>query len=171
MDVCAENRGRPHQKVRFSAAWWWRDTFWPRGIQVYYSKGQECLREIRTEKFMFMLVFLPEKYHRHKSGGAPKERRRHHTEKRSSKTRKWTAINSRTFWRFKSKSVALPALQNCLGIWHWKRAGIFGEILVVSVFWETKHEKSSKNSGKKNRRKIRVKIRDENSKNSGNFRP
>ena len=24
MDVCAENRGRPHQKVRFPAARWWR---------------------------------------------------------------------------------------------------------------------------------------------------
>ena len=57
----------------------------------------------------------------------------------------------------------------CLGILHWKMAGIFGEFFRVSVSHETKHEKSSKNSGKI-RSKIRGKIRDENSKNSGNFR-
>ena len=43
--------------------------------------------------------------------------------------------------------------------------GIFGEFFLVCVSHETKHEKSSKNSGK-----IRGKIRDENSKNSENFR-
>ena len=45
-------------------------------------------------------------------------------------------------------------------------AGIFGEFFLVH---ETKHEKSLKNSGKI-QSKIRGKIRDENSKNSGNFR-
>ena len=45
-----------------------------------------------------------------------------------------------------------------------KWQGIFGEFFLVSVSHETKHEKSSKNSGK-----IRSKIRGENSKNSGNF--
>ena len=48
-------------------------------------------------------------------------------------------------------------------------AGIFGEFFLVSVSHETKHEKSSKNLGKI-RSKIRGKIRDENFKNSGNFR-
>ena len=48
-------------------------------------------------------------------------------------------------------------------------AGIFGDFFLVSVSHETKHEKSSKNSGKI-RREIRGKIRDENSKNSENFR-
>ena len=50
--------------------------------------------------------------------------------------------------------VTLPALQKflrvffhtCLGILHWKfkRAGIFGEFFLVSVSWETKHEKKKK---------------------------
>ena len=48
-------------------------------------------------------------------------------------------------------------------------AGILGEILLSSVSHETKHEKFAKNSGKI-RSKIRGKFRDENSKNSGNFR-
>ena len=48
-------------------------------------------------------------------------------------------------------------------------AGIFGEFFLVSVSHETKHQKSSKISGKF-QSKIRGKIRDENSKNSGNFR-
>ena len=47
--------------------------------------------------------------------------------------------------------------------------GIFGEFFLVSVSHERKHEKSSKNAGKI-RSKTRGKIRDENSKNSGNFR-
>ena len=51
----------------------------------------------------------------------------------------------------------------CLGILHWEMAGIFGEFLLVSISHETK------TSGKI-RSKIRGKIRDENSKNSGNFR-
>ena len=46
----------------------------------------------------------------------------------------------------------------CLGILHWKMAGIFGEFFLVSVSHETRHEKSSKNSGK-----IRSKIRGKNS--------
>ena len=57
----------------------------------------------------------------------------------------------------------------CLGILHWKMAGIFGEFFLVSVSHKTKHEKSLKISGKI-RREIRGKIRDKNSKNSGNFR-
>ena len=48
-------------------------------------------------------------------------------------------------------------------------AGIFGEFFLVSVSHETKREKSSKNSGKI-RSKIRGKVRDEMSKNSGDFR-
>ena len=47
--------------------------------------------------------------------------------------------------------------------------GIFGEFILVSVSRETKHENSSKNSGEI-LSKIRGKIRDENSKNSENFR-
>ena len=45
-------------------------------------------------------------------------------------------------------------------------AGIFGELFLVSVSHETKHEKSLKNSGKI-QSKIRGKIRDENSKKFG----
>ena len=56
MDVRAENRGRPHQKVRFPAAQWWGETFDP---WAFGRKGQECPRKIRTKKFMFMLFFLP----------------------------------------------------------------------------------------------------------------
>ena len=48
-------------------------------------------------------------------------------------------------------------------------AGIFGEFFLVSASHESKDDKSSKNSGKI-WSKIRGKIRDENSKNSGNFR-
>ena len=57
MDVRAENRGRPLQKVRFPAA--------PVGGEKLFDpwasgrKGQECPQEIRTKKFMFMLFFLP----------------------------------------------------------------------------------------------------------------
>ena len=60
-------------------------------------------------------------------------------------------------------------LRTCLGILHWKLAGIFSEFFLVSVPQEMKHENSSNNSGNI-RSKIRGKIRDENSKNSGNFR-
>ena len=45
-------------------------------------------------------------------------------------------------------------------------AGIFGETFLVSVSHETKHENSSKNSGKI-RSKFGAKIRDENSKKIG----
>ena len=55
MDVRAENRGRPHQNVRFSAA----DGEKLFGFGATGRKGQECPREIRTEKFMFMLFFFP----------------------------------------------------------------------------------------------------------------
>ena len=57
MDVRAENRGRPHQKSAFSCG--------PGGGEKLFDpgasgrKGQECPREIRTKKFMFMLLFLP----------------------------------------------------------------------------------------------------------------
>ena len=57
MDVRAEYRGHSHQKVRSPAApMVWRNFFdpWASG-----RKGQECPREIRTKKFMFMLFFLP----------------------------------------------------------------------------------------------------------------
>ena len=56
MDVPAENRGRPHQKVRFPTALVMGETFDPLASGC---KGQECPQEIRTEKFMFMLFFLP----------------------------------------------------------------------------------------------------------------
>ena len=59
MDVRAENRGRPHgaPKSAFSCG--------PGGGEKLFDpwasgrKGQECPGEIRTKKFMFMLVFLP----------------------------------------------------------------------------------------------------------------
>ena len=57
------------------------------------------------------------------------------------------------------------ALKNGRGL----MAGVFGELFMVSVSHETKHKNSSKNSGKI-QSKNRSKIRDENSKNSGNFR-
>ena len=57
MDVRAENRVRPQHKVRFSAAPVdGEKLFDPRASG---RKGQECPREIRTKKFMFMLFFLP----------------------------------------------------------------------------------------------------------------
>ena len=55
MDVRAKNRGRPHQKVRFSAAPVVGRNFSTPGASG--RKGQECPREIRTKKFMFMLFF------------------------------------------------------------------------------------------------------------------
>ena len=57
MDVRAENRGRPQQKVRFSAG--------PSDGEKLFDprasgrRGQERPWEIRTKKFMFMLLFLP----------------------------------------------------------------------------------------------------------------
>ena len=57
MDVRAENRGRPHQEVRFPAAPVVGRNFfdsWASG-----RKGQECPQKIRTKKFMFMLLCLP----------------------------------------------------------------------------------------------------------------
>ena len=38
--------------------------------------------------------------------------------------------------------------RSCLGILHWKMAGIFGEFVLVSVSHETKHGNSSKIRGK-----------------------
>ena len=58
MDVRAENRGRQHQKVRFPCG--------PGGGEKLFDpqasgrKGQECPREIRTKKIMFMLFFFPD---------------------------------------------------------------------------------------------------------------
>ena len=69
----------------------------------------------------------------------------------------------------------MPALQKTLvdfffELAHWKMLGIFGDFFGgVPVSRETKHENSSKFS-EKIRSKIWDKIRDENSKNSGNFR-
>ena len=74
--------------------------------------------------------------------------------------------------------VTLPPLQKrfvniflriCLGILHWKMAGIFGEFFLVSVSHETKHENSSKNSGRKFGEKFGAKFGDKNSKNRGTF--
>ena len=57
MDVRAENRGRPQQKVRFFCGPGdGEKLFDPRASG---RKGQECPREIQTKKFMFMLFFLP----------------------------------------------------------------------------------------------------------------
>ena len=58
MDVRTENRGRPHQKSAFSCGLGGGEKLfdpWASG-----RKGQECPREIRTKKFMFMLLFLSE---------------------------------------------------------------------------------------------------------------
>ena len=71
MDVCAKNRGRPHQKVHFSAA--------PvMGRNILTQQGRPGVRvrnvprEIRAKMFMFMLFFsslievalvLHEQYH------------------------------------------------------------------------------------------------------------
>ena len=74
--------------------------------------------------------------------------------------------------------VTLPALQknyvNKFFVVAWefcieKGQGFWGELFLVSVSWEAKHENSSKNSGKF-WSKIWEEIRDKNSKNSGNFR-
>ena len=57
MDICAENRGRPHQKVGFPCG--------PSDGEKLFDpwsarrKGQEYPDEIRTKKFMFMSFFLP----------------------------------------------------------------------------------------------------------------
>ena len=57
MDVRAENRGRPHQKVHFPAVPVVGRNFLTPGHSGI--KGQECPQEIRAKKFMFMLFFLP----------------------------------------------------------------------------------------------------------------
>ena len=43
----------------------------------------------------------------------------------------------------------------CLGILHWKMAGIFGEFFLVSVSHEMKHENSSKKFGENSERNSR----------------
>ena len=53
MDVRTENRGRPHQKLLFFLRPGDGEKLFGPGASG--RKGQECLREIRTEKFMFML--------------------------------------------------------------------------------------------------------------------
>ena len=56
MDARAENHGHPPPKVGFPAAPVMGRNFldpWASG-----RKGQECPQEIRTKKFMFMLLFL-----------------------------------------------------------------------------------------------------------------
>ena len=58
MDVRAKNRGRPHHKVRFSAAPLMGINFLTQGRPG--GKGRECPWEIRTKKFMFVLLFFPE---------------------------------------------------------------------------------------------------------------
>ena len=58
MDVRAENRGRPHQKVHFFCGPGdGEKLFDPRASG---RKGQECPQEILTKKFMFMLFFFPD---------------------------------------------------------------------------------------------------------------
>ena len=60
MDVRAENRGRPHQKVRFFCGPGDGEKLLDQGTSR--RKVQECPREIRTVKFMFMLFFPSPKY-------------------------------------------------------------------------------------------------------------
>ena len=61
MDVRAENRGRPHQKVRFPAApVVGRNFLTPEHSGVRVRNVRE---EIRAKKFMFMLFFLPDLRH------------------------------------------------------------------------------------------------------------
>ena len=60
MDIRAENRGRLHQKVCVCVCFCGPGD----GEKLFDPgasgrKGPECPREIRTEKFMFMLFFLP----------------------------------------------------------------------------------------------------------------
>ena len=50
-----------------------------------------------------------------------------------------------------------------------KRRGLLGEFAVISVSLEIKHEESSENLGKI-QNKIRGRIQDKNSKDSGHFR-
>ena len=74
------------------------------------------------------------------------------------------------FFPYLAPIVTLPALQKhfvniffrvCLGILHWKMAGIFGEFFLVSVSHETKHENekfgenSEQNSGQNSARKFK----------------
>ena len=55
MDVRAEKHGRPHQKVRFFCGPGDGEKLFDPGASG--RKGQECPREIRTKKFVFMLFF------------------------------------------------------------------------------------------------------------------
>ena len=54
MDVRAKNRGCPHQSAFFCGPGDGEKLFDPGSSG---RKGQECPREIRTKKFMFMLLF------------------------------------------------------------------------------------------------------------------
>ena len=57
MDVRPENRGRPSApKTAFSCGVGGGEKLFDPGASG--RKGQECPREIRTKKFMFMLFFL-----------------------------------------------------------------------------------------------------------------
>ena len=56
LDVRAENRGRPHRKVRFFCGPGVGEKLFDPGASG--RKGQECPREIRTEKFYVCPVFL-----------------------------------------------------------------------------------------------------------------
>ena len=58
IDLRAKNRGRPHPKVCFPAAPAMGRNFL--NPKTFRREGQECLRKIRTEKSMFMLLFFPE---------------------------------------------------------------------------------------------------------------
>ena len=58
LQVChTKNHGRPHQKIRFSAAPVMGRNFFGPGASGH--KGQECPQEMRTEKFLFKLFLLP----------------------------------------------------------------------------------------------------------------
>ena len=57
MDVRAENRGRPHQKVRFPAAPVVGEKLFD--PWAFGRKGQECPREIRAKSLCLCCFFLP----------------------------------------------------------------------------------------------------------------
>ena len=56
MEIRAKNHGRLHRKVCVPAPSNGEKLLDPRASG---RKGQKCPREIRTDKFMFMLLFLP----------------------------------------------------------------------------------------------------------------
>ena len=121
MDVRAENRGRPHQKVRFSAAPVTGRNFLTQGrpgVRVRNVRGKSGPKSL-----CLCCFFFPDTYH-----------------------------GVGNFYLFNlllcllSRRILWIFFRVCLGILHWKMAGIFGEFFLFSVSQEAKHEKSTKNS-------------------------